>query len=1019
MSRSFRALVLVGSWLVAVSAWAATKNWNDGTDNWSNGADWTPAGVPGAGDAVNIVFADGVARTVTYDYTGPAVTLDSLTLDLTNAGANASTLSMSANNLSTRGEIIGVNGVATFTQSGGSNSVNSDGLTLGSGSAGAGTYNLSGGLLSVGGGETIGSNGLGTFTQTAGSNFANELNIGSAVNGRGTYMLGGGLLETFGITVGVLATGSGGQSGGGLTQTGGTLHTYGSITIASGPGSTGSVELSNGTLISNNVGSVGYQGTGTFTQTGGSLTSSDLTVGEQVGSSGTLSLSGGISTISDIFVGGGLFNNGGAGVVTVSGTNTVANVPGKITVRNTPGSVLSLQSGTLNVNSIDLGGIPSLFSWTGGTLNITNYFVNWDSGGAPSSTSTVFGSALSLSSSRTLKVDGSEVIGGNGAFSLSVGNGVHTVTGNITLKPGGSISQSSSGTIGYASFTQAGGTISSFFRNTANFTYQSGSITAQFVNDGTMTLASSLTISNSFQNDALMTVGAGQTFSATSGTTNYGSFTLAGGTIGGSTAFTNTVGGTFTAHGTISPSLTNNGTMICDGVLSLNSLTNNGVLQGTGTLSYGSNQIQNNAGGVINATTPGGALVLAFSLANSAGAVVNVGPTSTFSVAQNWGNSGIVNLQGAGSRLSGGTITNSSLIQGFGTITSSFATSWSGILRANGGELDYTASGLSNNGGGQIQVFTGSTLMVLQGMTSNANTIALTGGTFDNNNHTLTNNGTINGYGTIRTSGLTNSSTRLLAVGEGNMDVFGNFTNNGVVNIQTGRTAYFYNTVSGSGSFSGGGTAVFLNTLSPGNSPALVNFAGGATLGGGTSLVMELGGSAAGTGYDKIHVDGLLSIGGALSVSLINGFAPAAGDAFDLLDWGTLSGVFSSLQLPSLGGSLAWDATQLYTSGVLSVISVGVPGDYNNNGMVDSADYVLWRKGGPLANEVDAPGTVNGVDYTAWRARFGNPGGSGSTGGSLALAVPEPASSAVLIMAALAIFAWKRPYQRPFCSSCS
>ncbi len=57
----------------------------------------------------------------------------------------------------------------------------------------------------------------------------------------------------------------------------------------------------------------------------------------------------------------------------------------------------------------------------------------------------------------------------------------------------------------------------------------------------------------------------------------------------------------------------------------------------------------------------------------------------------------------------------------------------------------------------------------------------------------------------------------------------------------------------------------------------------------------------------------------------------------------------------------------------------GVAGDYNDDGTVDAADYVLWRKGGPLANEVDTPGTVNAADYTAWRARFGN-SGSGSGG---------------------------------------
>jgi len=87
---------------------------------------------------------------------------------------------------------------------------------------------------------------------------------------------------------------------------------------------------------------------------------------------------------------------------------------------------------------------------------------------------------------------------------------------------------------------------------------------------------------------------------------------------------------------------------------------------------------------------------------------------------------------------------------------------------------------------------------------------------------------------------------------------------------------------------------------------------------------------------------------------------------------------------------------------------VGVPGDYNGNGKVDGADYVLWRHGGPLQNEVDTPGTVNAADYTEWRARFGNPPGSGSglSGG----AVPEPATTTLilLISAATAAFGGKR-----------
>jgi PEP-CTERM motif len=85
----------------------------------------------------------------------------------------------------------------------------------------------------------------------------------------------------------------------------------------------------------------------------------------------------------------------------------------------------------------------------------------------------------------------------------------------------------------------------------------------------------------------------------------------------------------------------------------------------------------------------------------------------------------------------------------------------------------------------------------------------------------------------------------------------------------------------------------------------------------------------------------------------------------------------------------------------------GVPGDYNNNGTVDIGDYVAWRKGGTLANEVDTPGTVNAADYTEWKARFGNVSGSGS--GLDAGAVPEPTTAVLALLAGLATVAsWRR-----------
>ena len=88
-------------------------------------------------------------------------------------------------------------------------------------------------------------------------------------------------------------------------------------------------------------------------------------------------------------------------------------------------------------------------------------------------------------------------------------------------------------------------------------------------------------------------------------------------------------------------------------------------------------------------------------------------------------------------------------------------------------------------------------------------------------------------------------------------------------------------------------------------------------------------------------------------------------------------------------------------TGTLTVTTgavVGVPGDYNNNGTVDAADYVVWANGGPLQNEVagTTPGSVTPEDYDAWRARFGNTSGSGS--GQGAGAVPEPTSILLVVV---------------------
>jgi hypothetical protein len=85
-----------------------------------------------------------------------------------------------------------------------------------------------------------------------------------------------------------------------------------------------------------------------------------------------------------------------------------------------------------------------------------------------------------------------------------------------------------------------------------------------------------------------------------------------------------------------------------------------------------------------------------------------------------------------------------------------------------------------------------------------------------------------------------------------------------------------------------------------------------------------------------------------------------------------------------------------------------VPGDYSRNGIVDAADYVLWRdrlgQNFLLQNEVAGvtPGMVTIEDYTAWKARFGKTSGTGAVTDSSFAMVPE-ASTLAHLVAALAL----------------
>lgn len=76
--------------------------------------------------------------------------------------------------------------------------------------------------------------------------------------------------------------------------------------------------------------------------------------------------------------------------------------------------------------------------------------------------------------------------------------------------------------------------------------------------------------------------------------------------------------------------------------------------------------------------------------------------------------------------------------------------------------------------------------------------------------------------------------------------------------------------------------------------------------------------------------------------------------------------------------------------------NAGLDGDFNDDGTVDAADYVVWRKNNGSPD-----------DYNKWRQNFGASSGGGTALGGGA-AVPEPASLVLLLVGGLLVLGTRR-----------
>ena len=271
----------------------------------------------------------------------------------------------------------------------------------------------------------ISNNSAGAVTQSAGTlSVTRQLVLGYNPGLNGTYTLSGGSLSV-GEALFV-----GGQGSGTFTQTGGSVTIPGVAELIVGGGvsaSTGTYNLSgaSSTLTTSEV-FVGSQGHGTFAMSGGTFKGTDFTIGGQ-GGTGVFNLSGGSLGTQNVVIGyadsSGTFTQTG-GSVSVAQDVTVAGEAGGTGAYNLSGATSTLTTGNIVVGNAGSG----TFTQTGGSVNVTGDQLVVGSGGT---------GAYNLSGGSVYSDEGAIVVGHNGSGTFNqTGGSVTTNVSDVILGEG-------------------------------------------------------------------------------------------------------------------------------------------------------------------------------------------------------------------------------------------------------------------------------------------------------------------------------------------------------------------------------------------------------------------------------------------------------------------------------------------------------------------------------------------------------------------------------------------------------
>jgi len=412
-------------------------------------------------------LAVGDDGTGVFNQTGGTVTVEDLRLGY-HSGTGTYTMGGASTLTVNDDAYIGDNGTGIFTQAGGYVRIEND-LQFGRNPGSHGTFNIAGGTMDATDSLHVGLDGTGIVNQTGGTVQVDDnlyVAYGGASNGQYTMSGAGSLLDV----VDDMIVGDSGD--GSMAQTGGVVQVGSGggddLIIGNNTNSVGSYSLSGAGSQLNvyNRISVGNNGDGTFTMTGGTVQAQDFFLADSDNGSGTATISGGTLTFTDdVHIGdqgpGDMTQSGGS-TVSIAGELWIGNQGGRVGNYDISGAGTQVTVGAETHVGHDGTGTLSLSD--GAVMTLSNRLYIGRNGSA-SGTVTISGAATQLTTNNHLAVGDN----GTGLFTMNDGMvqcqnlrvGYHNGQGDYNMS-GGALNISEDAFIGdngTATFDQTGGTL--------------------------------------------------------------------------------------------------------------------------------------------------------------------------------------------------------------------------------------------------------------------------------------------------------------------------------------------------------------------------------------------------------------------------------------------------------------------------------------------------------------------------------------------------------------------------------